>query len=35
VERIVLETARTPDRDRLRAALAEGRFEARDLDETG
>jgi hypothetical protein len=35
VERIVLETARTPDRDRLRAALAEGGFEARDLDEDG
>jgi hypothetical protein len=35
VERIVLETARTPDRDRLRAALAEGGFAARDLDDDG
>jgi hypothetical protein len=35
VERIVLETARTPDRDRLRAALAEAGFEVRDLDEDG
>jgi len=35
VERIVLETARTPDRDRLRAALAEEGFAARDLDEDG
>ena len=31
----MLETARTPDRDRLRAALAEGGFEARELDEDG
>ena len=31
----MLETARTPDRNRLRAALAEGGFEARDLDEDG
>ena len=35
VERIVLETARMPDRDRLRAALAEAGFEVRDLDEDG
>jgi hypothetical protein len=35
VERIVLETAREPDRDRLRAALAAGGFEARDLDDDG
>ena len=31
----MLETARTPDRDRLRAALAEGGFAVRDLDEDG
>jgi hypothetical protein len=35
MERIVLETARMPDRDRLRAALAEAGFEVRDLDEDG
>jgi hypothetical protein len=35
VERIVLETARMPDRDRLRAALAERGFEARALEEDG
>jgi hypothetical protein len=35
VERIVLETASTPDRDRLRAALAEAGFAVRDLDEDG
>ena len=31
----MLETARMPDRDRLRAALAEAGFEVRDLDEDG